>query len=59
MLEWNVIHLTSSLRYPQGNAHAEKVVQMVKAMYAKCRDVKLGLLLLKTTPVVSSQNRDQ
>ena len=30
---------------------AEKAVGIVKELYAKCDDVKLGLLLMKTTPV--------
>ena len=51
MIDWSIQHLTSSPRFPHGNAHAEKAVGIVKELYAKCHDVKLGLLLLKTTPV--------
>ena len=47
----NIHHITSSLRYPQGNGMAEKAVGIVKELYAKCDDIKLGLLLMKTTPV--------
>ena len=51
MMEWSIQHLTSSPRFPYGNAHAEKAVGIVKEMYTKCHDIKLGLLLMKTTPV--------
>ena len=47
MMNWSIQHLTSSPRFPHGNAHAEKAVGIVKELYAKCHDVKLGLLLLK------------
>ena len=58
MMDWSICHITSSPRYPQGNAHAEKAVGMVKQLYQRCDDVKLGLLLLKTTPI-SNQKGDQ
>ena len=51
VMDWCIHHITSSLRYPQGNGMAEKAVGIVKELYAKCDDVKLGLLLMKTTPV--------
>ena len=35
---WNFIHITSSPRYPKGNAHAEKAVGMVKQIYNCCED---------------------
>ena len=57
MMDWSICHITSSPRYPQGNAHAEKAVGMVKQLYQRCDDVKLGLLLLKTTPI-SNQKGD-
>ena len=57
MMDWSISHITSSARYPQGNAHAEKDVGMVKQLYEHCQDVKLGLLLLKTTPI-SNQKGD-
>ena len=46
-------HIASSPRFPQGNAHAEKAVGIVKQIYERCQDVKLGLLLLKTTPITN------
>ena len=57
MMDWSICHITSSPRYPQGNAHAEKAVSIVKQLYDQCQDVKLGLLLLKTTPI-SNQKGD-
>ena len=57
MMDWSICHITSSPRYPQGNAHAEKAVGIVKQLYQRCDDVKLGLLLLKTTPI-SNQKGD-
>ena len=32
IMNWNIIHVTSSLRYPQGNSHMEKAVQIVKSI---------------------------
>ena len=57
MMDWSICHITSSPRYPQGNTHAEKAVGIVKQLYNWCQDVKLGLLLLKTTPI-SNQKGD-
>ena len=57
MMDWSICHITSSPRYPQGNAHAEKAVGVVKQLYECCQDVNLGLLLLKTTPI-SNQKGD-
>ena len=57
MMDWSICHITSSPRYQQGNAHAEKAVGIVKQLYDQCQDVKLGLLLLKTTPT-SNQKGD-
>ena len=51
MIDWSIQHLMSSPRFPHGNTHAEKAVGIVKEMHAKYHDIKLGLLLLKTTPV--------
>ena len=51
MMDWSIFHITSSPKYPQGNIHTEKAVGMVKQLYQRCDDVKLGLLLLKTTPI--------
>ena len=57
MMDWSICYITSSPRYPQGNAHAEKAVGMVEQLYQRCDDVKLGLLFLKTTPI-SNQKDD-
>ena len=54
-MDWSICHITSSHRYPQGNTYAEKAVGMVKQLYEQCEDVKLGLLLLKTTPITKSE----
>ena len=51
MMDWSIQHLMSSPRFPHGNAHAEKAVGIIKELYTKCHDIKLGLLLMKTTPV--------
>ena len=53
--KWNIVHVKSSPRYPQGNSHIEKAIQSVKAIYEKCYDVKMGFLMLKT-PVVSGHD---
>ena len=57
-MDWSIQHITSSLRFPHGNTHAEKAVGIVKQIYQRCQDVKLGLLLLKTTPI-TNQNQSQ
>ena len=51
MMQWSIQHVTLSPRFPHGNAHAEKAVHIVKQIYAKADDVKLALLLLKSTPI--------
>ena len=38
---------------------AEKVVGIVKELYTKCDGIKLGLLLMKTTPVTGECHRFQ
>ena len=55
---WNFKHSTSSPRYPRGNAHAEKAVQAVKSVYEKSSDILLGMLALKTTPIVDPEFKD-
>ena len=57
-MDWSIQHVTSSPRFPHGNAHAEKAVGIIKQIYKRCQDVKLGLLLLKTMPI-TNQDRDQ
>ena len=59
MMDWSIQHLMSSLRFPHGNADAEKAVGIVKELYTKCHDVKLGLLLLKTTPISNEHHHFQ
>ena len=50
--DWNFTHVTSSPRYPKGNAHSEKAVGMVKQIYNCCEDPLLGMLVLKTVPLL-------
>ena len=52
-MQWAIQHITSSPHFPHGNAHAEKAVHVVKQIYEKAVDVKLALLLLKTTPIAN------
>ena len=52
-MQWAIQHVTSSPHFPHGNAHAEKAVHVVKQIYEKAEDVKLALLLLKTTPILN------
>ena len=49
---WNFNHVTSSPRYPKGNAHAEKAVRMVKQIYTRCDDPLVGMGVLKTVPLL-------
>ena len=57
MTKWSIVHVMLSPQYPQRNSHIEKAVQTVKNIYEKCHDVKMGLLLLKTTPMVSGHDQ--
>ena len=57
-MDWSIQHVTSSPRYSHGNAHAEKAVGIIKQIYERCQDVKLGLLMLKTMPI-TNQDKDQ
>ena len=50
--DWNFIHVTSSPRYPKGNAHAEKAIGMVKQIYTRCADPLFRMLVLKTVPLL-------
>ena len=51
---YGINHVTSSPTYPQSNGLAEKAVQTVKNLMAKCNangdDIYLGLLDLRNTP---------
>ena len=57
-MDWSIQHITSSPRFPHGNTHAEKAVGLIKQIYERCQDVRLGLLLFKTIPI-TNQDRDQ
>ena len=59
MMDWSIQHLMSSPRFPHGNACAKKAVGIIKEQYTKCHDVKLGLLLMKTTPVSNQHHHFQ
>ena len=50
--DWHFIHVTSSPRYPKGNAHSEKAVGMVKQICNHCEDPLFGMLVLKTVPLL-------
>ena len=54
-MKWSIQHVTSSPRFPHGNAHAEKAVHVVKQIYLKVDDVKLALLLLKMMPIANNK----
>uniref|UniRef100_A0A3B4B6M1 Integrase catalytic domain-containing protein n=1 Tax=Periophthalmus magnuspinnatus TaxID=409849 RepID=A0A3B4B6M1_9GOBI len=53
--EWNFVHTTSSLLYPQSNGLVEKSVQTVKRLLAKAKDSRTdyyqSLLVYRTTPL--------
>ena len=55
-MKWPIHHVTSSPRFPHGNAHVEKAIHIVKQMYMKADNVKLALLLLKMTPITNQTN---
>ena len=57
-MDWSIQHVTSSPRFPHGNVHDEKAVGIIKQIYERCQDVKLGLLLLKTT-TITNQDKGQ
>ena len=48
----NFTHVTSSPRYPRGNAHSERGFGMVKQIYNRCDDPLFGMLILKTVPLL-------
>ena len=50
MMRWSIHPITSSPHFPHGNAHAEKAIHVVKQIYMKADDIKLALLLCKTSP---------
>ena len=52
---YGISHITSSPHYPQSNGEAERGVQTVKRLWAKCDDKCLALLDYRTTPLSSCQ----
>ena len=55
-MRWSIHNITSSPHFPHGNVHAEKAIHVVKQIYMKADDIKLALLLLKTTPISNNKN---
>ena len=53
LMTWSIQHITLFPQFLHGNAHAEKAVYIIKQIYAKADDIKLALLLLKTTPIAN------
>ena len=51
--EFHMQHETSSPHFPQSNGAAERAVQIVKRLWAKCKDKDLALLSYRTTPLES------
>ena len=57
-IEWSFVHKMLSPHYPQGNAHAEQTVGIVKEVYTKCKDnFLLGLLVHHTTPLLYMRSK--
>ena len=52
-MQWAIQHITSSPHFPHSNDHMKNAVHVVKQIYEKAVDVKLALLLLKTTPIAN------
>ena len=59
MMKWSILHITSSPQFPDGNAHAEKAVHVVKQIYLKASDIKLALLMLKMMPIANNEKMIQ
>ena len=43
-MQWSIQHITSSPRFPHGNAHAEKAVCVVKQIYQKGKWCQIGTI---------------
>ena len=56
-MDWSIQHVTSSLRFPHGNAHAEKAVGIVKQIYERCQDVKLGTIIVEDNAHHKSESK--
>ena len=49
--EWGFKHTTSSPRFPQSNAEAERAVETTKSLLKKEKDPSKGLLAYRSTPL--------
>ena len=59
LMKWAILHITSLSCFPHGNAHTEKAIHVVKQIYLKASDIKLALLMLKTTPIANNERMIQ
>ena len=54
--EYEIRNITSSLRYPQSNGEAERMVRTVKAMHKKNKNINLGLLAYRNAPLLNGRS---
>ena len=59
MKEYGIKHITSSLRYPLGNAEAERAVQTCKRLLEKSDDPYIALMHYRATPLSNGYSPSQ